>query len=240
MPLIAETGGINAMVVDCTALPEQVVDAVVQSAFRSRRPALLGAAPAVRARRHRRRRDRDDRAARRRNWSTGEPARLLATDVGPVIDARGLRRHPAPPASAWTPTPRRCVDRRGASRRPAPLANLIAAAWPSRCRSHRRRDRPRSSARCCTSCAGRATAAGRDRRRSTRSATASPWASRPASTAARRRLAARGARRQRLRQPQHDRRGGGRAAVRRRGPVRHRPEGGRPALPATASARSRR
>jgi RHH-type proline utilization regulon transcriptional repressor/proline dehydrogenase/delta 1-pyrroline-5-carboxylate dehydrogenase len=35
VPLIAETGGLNAMVVDPTALPEQVVDAVVQSAFRS-------------------------------------------------------------------------------------------------------------------------------------------------------------------------------------------------------------
>jgi RHH-type transcriptional regulator, proline utilization regulon repressor / proline dehydrogenase / delta 1-pyrroline-5-carboxylate dehydrogenase len=35
IPLIAETGGINAMVVDSTALPEHVVDAVVQSAFRS-------------------------------------------------------------------------------------------------------------------------------------------------------------------------------------------------------------
>jgi RHH-type proline utilization regulon transcriptional repressor/proline dehydrogenase/delta 1-pyrroline-5-carboxylate dehydrogenase len=35
VPLIAETGGLNAMVVDSTALPEQVVDAVVQSAFRS-------------------------------------------------------------------------------------------------------------------------------------------------------------------------------------------------------------
>ncbi len=35
IPLIAETGGINAMLVDSTALPEQVVDAVVQSAFRS-------------------------------------------------------------------------------------------------------------------------------------------------------------------------------------------------------------
>ena len=33
--LIAETGGVNAMVVDSTALPEQVVDAVVQSAFKS-------------------------------------------------------------------------------------------------------------------------------------------------------------------------------------------------------------
>ncbi|MGZ5122551.1 MAG: L-glutamate gamma-semialdehyde dehydrogenase [Burkholderiales bacterium] len=35
VPLIAETGGINAMIVDTTALPEQVVDAVILSAFRS-------------------------------------------------------------------------------------------------------------------------------------------------------------------------------------------------------------
>jgi len=35
VPLIAETGGINAMVVDSTALPEQVTDDVVTSAFRS-------------------------------------------------------------------------------------------------------------------------------------------------------------------------------------------------------------
>ncbi|MGC4126730.1 bifunctional proline dehydrogenase/L-glutamate gamma-semialdehyde dehydrogenase PutA, partial [Enterobacter sp.] len=35
VPLIAETGGINAMVVDATALPEQVADDVVLSAFRS-------------------------------------------------------------------------------------------------------------------------------------------------------------------------------------------------------------
>ena len=35
IPLIAETGGINAMLVDSTALPEHVADAVVQSAFRS-------------------------------------------------------------------------------------------------------------------------------------------------------------------------------------------------------------
>ena len=35
VPLIAETGGINAMIVDATALPEQVVDDVVTSAFRS-------------------------------------------------------------------------------------------------------------------------------------------------------------------------------------------------------------
>jgi RHH-type proline utilization regulon transcriptional repressor/proline dehydrogenase/delta 1-pyrroline-5-carboxylate dehydrogenase len=35
VPLIAETGGINPMIVDATALPEQVTDDVVMSAFRS-------------------------------------------------------------------------------------------------------------------------------------------------------------------------------------------------------------
>jgi RHH-type proline utilization regulon transcriptional repressor/proline dehydrogenase/delta 1-pyrroline-5-carboxylate dehydrogenase len=35
VPLIAETGGINPMIVDATALPEQVSDDVVTSAFRS-------------------------------------------------------------------------------------------------------------------------------------------------------------------------------------------------------------
>jgi RHH-type proline utilization regulon transcriptional repressor/proline dehydrogenase/delta 1-pyrroline-5-carboxylate dehydrogenase len=35
VPLIAETGGLNAMVVDATALPEQVTDDVLTSAFRS-------------------------------------------------------------------------------------------------------------------------------------------------------------------------------------------------------------
>ena len=34
-PLVAETGGINCMIVDSTALPEQVVDDVITSAFRS-------------------------------------------------------------------------------------------------------------------------------------------------------------------------------------------------------------
>jgi RHH-type proline utilization regulon transcriptional repressor/proline dehydrogenase/delta 1-pyrroline-5-carboxylate dehydrogenase len=84
VPLIAETGGINAMLVDSTALPEQVSDAVMQSAFRSagqRCSALRllcvhgeiadhviemiqGAA---------------------KELVTGDPAEL-ATDLGPVID----------------------------------------------------------------------------------------------------------------------------------------------------------
>ena len=94
VPLIAETGGINAMLVDSSALPEQVADAVMQSAFRSagqRCSALRllcvheqiadhvmamisGAAQEL---------------------VSGDPADL-ATDVGPVIDAPaydGLRAH---------------------------------------------------------------------------------------------------------------------------------------------------
>ena len=94
VPLIAETGGLNAMIVDSTALPEQVIDAVVQSAFRSAGQRcsalrllcvhegiadgviqmLQGALAELRV---------------------GDPARL-ATDVGPLIDAEahaGIARH---------------------------------------------------------------------------------------------------------------------------------------------------
>ncbi len=94
VPLIAETGGINAMLVDSTALPEQVADAVVQSAFRSagqRCSALRllcvhegiadGVIEMIRG------------AAK--ELVTGDPA-LLATDVGPVIDREafdGIGQH---------------------------------------------------------------------------------------------------------------------------------------------------
>jgi RHH-type proline utilization regulon transcriptional repressor/proline dehydrogenase/delta 1-pyrroline-5-carboxylate dehydrogenase len=94
VPLIAETGGINAMIVDATALPEQVADDVMASAFRSagqRCSALrllcvqeevadrmikmiVGAAAEL---------------------SLGDP-RDPATDLGPVIDAEakaGLEAH---------------------------------------------------------------------------------------------------------------------------------------------------
>jgi RHH-type proline utilization regulon transcriptional repressor/proline dehydrogenase/delta 1-pyrroline-5-carboxylate dehydrogenase len=94
VPLVAETGGINAMVVDSTALPEQVADAVVQSAFRSagqRCSALRllclheGIADAVL----------EMVAGAAHELTCGEPAQL-ATDVGPVIDAEAfdsLQRH---------------------------------------------------------------------------------------------------------------------------------------------------
>ena len=83
-PLIAETGGINAMLVDSSALPEQVADAVVQSAFRSagqRCSALRllcvheGIADAVIAMVQ----------GAAQELSVGDPSEL-ATDVGPVID----------------------------------------------------------------------------------------------------------------------------------------------------------
>lgn len=90
VPLIAETGGINAMVVDSTALPEQVVDAVVQSAFRSagQRCSALRllcvheaiAAPVI-----------DLIAGALRELVVGDPAEV-ATDVGPLIDAEAQAR----------------------------------------------------------------------------------------------------------------------------------------------------
>jgi RHH-type proline utilization regulon transcriptional repressor/proline dehydrogenase/delta 1-pyrroline-5-carboxylate dehydrogenase len=94
VPLIAETGGINAMLVDSTALPEQVADAVTQSAFRSagqRCSALRllcihesvadGVIEMIQG------------AAR--ELATGDPAQWRV-DVGPVIDGdayESLMRH---------------------------------------------------------------------------------------------------------------------------------------------------
>jgi RHH-type proline utilization regulon transcriptional repressor/proline dehydrogenase/delta 1-pyrroline-5-carboxylate dehydrogenase len=83
--LIAETGGINAMIVDATALPEQVTDDVIASAFRSagQRCSALRMLCVQ-----------DDVADRvfdmiigaARELKLGDP-RDLSTHVGPVIDA---------------------------------------------------------------------------------------------------------------------------------------------------------
>ncbi|HTL63557.1 MAG TPA: bifunctional proline dehydrogenase/L-glutamate gamma-semialdehyde dehydrogenase PutA [Pseudolabrys sp.] len=84
-PLIAETGGINAMIVDATALPEQVTDDVVVSAFRSagQRCSALRLLCVQE--------DVADRVldmvvGAARELSLGDP-RELATHVGPVIDS---------------------------------------------------------------------------------------------------------------------------------------------------------
>jgi RHH-type proline utilization regulon transcriptional repressor/proline dehydrogenase/delta 1-pyrroline-5-carboxylate dehydrogenase len=88
--LIAETGGINAMVVDATALPEQVTDDVITSAFRSagQRCSALRLLCVQ-----------DDVADRildmvegaARELTLGDP-RDPATHVGPVIDADAKAR----------------------------------------------------------------------------------------------------------------------------------------------------
>ena len=85
VPLIAETGGVNAMIVDATALPEQVTDDVMTSAFRSagQRCSALRLLCVQ-----------DDVANRiidmvvgaARELRVGDP-REVATHVGPVIDA---------------------------------------------------------------------------------------------------------------------------------------------------------
>ncbi len=85
VPLIAETGGQNAMLVDSSALPEQVVTDVIESAFRSagqRCSALRVLFLQT---------DVADRiiemlAGAMAELRVGDPARL-DTDVGPVIDA---------------------------------------------------------------------------------------------------------------------------------------------------------
>ena len=94
VPLIAETGGINAMVVDSTALPEQVSDAVVQSAFRSagqRCSALRLLCVHAEIADH----VIDMIQGAAQELVSGDPADL-ATDVGPVIDAEafeGIQNH---------------------------------------------------------------------------------------------------------------------------------------------------
>ncbi|MBD9480152.1 L-glutamate gamma-semialdehyde dehydrogenase [Pseudoxanthomonas sp. PXM02] len=90
VPLIAETGGINAMIVDATALAEQVVDAVVQSAFRSagQRCSSLRVLCVQED-------IADDVLAMLRGamelLRVG-PASTLSTDVGPVIDTEAFDR----------------------------------------------------------------------------------------------------------------------------------------------------
>jgi len=89
-PLIAETGGINAMIVDATALPEQVTDDVIASAFRSagQRCSALRLLCLQ-----------DDVADKMlamivgaaRELAVGDP-RDIATQVGPVIDAEAKEK----------------------------------------------------------------------------------------------------------------------------------------------------
>ncbi len=88
VPFIAETGGQNAMIVDATALPEQVIDDAITSGFRSagQRCSALRVMFVQ-----------DDVADRILEMLRGASAELtlgdpmaLATDVGPIIDRDAL------------------------------------------------------------------------------------------------------------------------------------------------------
>jgi len=90
VPLIAETGGQNCMLVDSTALPEQVVDDVITSGFQSAgqrcsalRVLFLQEDIADKVI--------DMIIGAMRELTIGDPA-LLSTDIGPVIDAQALAR----------------------------------------------------------------------------------------------------------------------------------------------------
>ena len=319
VPLIAETGGQNAMIVDSSALPEQVVADVLISAFDSagQRCSALRLLYVQ-----------DDIAPRllpllagaMAELSIGDPA-LLATDIGPVIDAeaRGaLDKHTQ--RTMWRIGPEHlagklagAVDLEGARREERavlgvgrqvalieqagfarhalgmPIERMTREArllyqcdLHVRCRPAGRTDRagglrghaldpcgahePRSPAAPSMPAARRhrewhflRPAGFRDRQRqASHQRGVRPD---PACRALARRPARRGDRRDRrdrvradprhpqphrrhgvvhprparhrqfLRQPQHDRRGGRRAAVRRRTALRHRPQGRRPTLP---------
>ena len=221
--LIAETGGLNAMIVDSTALPEQAVRDILASAFQSAGQRcsalrLLYVQKDVEAKVV------EMLKGAMEELSVGDPW-SIATDVGPVIDDEARRLDLAAMRATMEGKGRLIakVDAPAAGRFVAPqvfrvsgigemerevfgpvlhvatfdadeIDRVIVRHQPQGLRPDLRPAHPHRGAR-----AG-------DRRR------------RPC--------------RQHLRQPQPDRRGGRLAAVRRRGAVGHRAEGRRPALSA--------
>ena len=221
VPLIAETGGINAMIVDATALPEQVVDDAVTSAFRSAGQRCSALRLLV---------VQEDVADKIITMLAGAAAELKlgdprdpATHIGPTIDAEAKHRLDAHIAHMKSATRTHYAGTAPSSgyfvaphifelQKPEDLAQEIfgpilhVARYKAReqdaaagCAGvHRLRPHPRHphpDRRQCRTHRGPAL------------------------------------HRQHLRQSQHDRRGGRRAAVRRLRPVRHRPESRRPRLP---------
>ncbi len=223
IPLIAETGGLNAMIVDSSALAEQVVGDVIASAFDSagqrcsalrilclqedgagRTLAMLKGALA--------------------ELEVGDP-RKLSTDVGPVISAGGARPYSRP-------------HRHHARARICGHASAAAARRDEGnfCRAHPHRDRPHRRRRKRDFRPGAACAALQARRSRPVDRRHQRFRLRPHLRSAhphrRDDRAGGGPRRGRqyLRQPQHYRRDRRRAAVRRVGPFRHGAESRRPAL----------
>jgi RHH-type proline utilization regulon transcriptional repressor/proline dehydrogenase/delta 1-pyrroline-5-carboxylate dehydrogenase len=119
VPLIAETGGVNAMLVDSSALPEQVVDDTIISAFQSagqrcsaQRLLFIDEGIAPRTLRLL--------AGALAELKVGDPAEP-DSDVGPIIDAEAqaaLARH--------VEKLRRAAKLIGEARLPMPSGNFIA------------------------------------------------------------------------------------------------------------------
>ena len=222
IPLIAETGGQNAMVVDSSALAEQVVFDVLSSAFDSagQRCSALRVLCIQE--------DSADHVltmlrGAMRELSVGNPDRL-SVDVGPVIDAEarnGIVRH----IDAMRTAGRR-VDqlelngecRHGTFVPPTiieigHISELKREIFGPVLHVVRYKREELDALLEAVNGTGYGLTFGVHTRIDETIARDGP-----------------GACRQRLRQPQHRRRGGGRAALRRRMPVRHRPQGRRPAV----------
>ena len=170
VPLIAETGGINAMIVDATALPEQVTDDVVTSAFRSagqRCSALrllcvqedvadrmiemiAGAASELVARRSARSRDPCRAGDRRRGQgassTAGSPAMPAQAGDLPLGRGRAL-----PPRGTYVPPTIIALDRAarsaGGGVRPGAARGALARRRARRAARRHRRQRLRADAR---------------------------------------------------------------------------------------------
>ncbi|MEQ8586485.1 MAG: bifunctional proline dehydrogenase/L-glutamate gamma-semialdehyde dehydrogenase PutA [Thalassobaculaceae bacterium] len=100
-PLIAETGGLNAMIVDSTALPEQAVRDIIASAFQSAGQ-RCSALRCLYVQQEVKDRLLEMLFGAMDELRIGDP-RLLSTDIGPVIDAEardGIEAHCAAMADA--------------------------------------------------------------------------------------------------------------------------------------------
>ena len=146
VPLIAETGGVNAMIVDATALPEQVTDDAIVSAFRSagqRCSALRllclqdDVADVVL----------DMLTGAARDLNVGDP-RDIETHVGPVIEAEARTK-----LESWIAAQERAGRLRWRGDRPSAAGGLMSRRRSSSSIAPAT-SRTRYSARCSMSCAG--------------------------------------------------------------------------------------
>jgi RHH-type proline utilization regulon transcriptional repressor/proline dehydrogenase/delta 1-pyrroline-5-carboxylate dehydrogenase len=127
VPLIGETGGVNAMIADSTALPEQLLDAVMASAFgsagqRCSALRLLCVHEAIAAPFETRLAD------ALQTLVIGDPADWR-TDVGPVIDTRAQARLQAHLSWLEDAATDHTSEVRLLGRAPVPDASLVAR-WP--------------------------------------------------------------------------------------------------------------